>query len=300
MKTRTRRRVRVRSALLLTLGACFLVGMMRMLLSLNSTMGFSQLGAVRLAEMLVTLLAFGAGAYLGLCVLDGDQRRLVPMRRLSRAQVLPLALTGVLLVCPVTLIHELLMALEGTRYFPTLSGPQEPAYFLAEAFKSALVVPVCEELFFRGYLLGALRPYGEKRGALVVSLCFALVHSTAKGGGMGVCTMTLVGLLLCLVTLRTGSLLAPILVHSSYNLTLIFADYAGFSGMLLGLTMPSCMLRLAGCAAFAAALKRAYAARGAEGRFELWEGEKPGGRETALLLAAAALLIFAFATGGSL
>lgn len=294
-KTRARRRVRMRSALLLMLGACFLAIVTRTTLSLNGLTWLPQ-GWSALIELLVTLLAFGGGAYLGLCILDGDQRHLVPARRLSREQTLDFVLLGVLAVCPVTLLHEIMMALRGSRYLSVWTGPQIPNAFLAMVVKSALVVPICEELFFRGYLLGALRPYGESRAVWVVSICFALVHVTVLGGDMGWLPLTLLGLLFCLLTLRTGSLLAPMLVHGCYNLTLILLDDSGLSALFIGLTPISCMVRLLGCAAFAGMLKRAYTARGIGGQIVLWDGGRLGKRQIALLVVAAALLMVSFVT----
>ena len=99
----------MRSALLLTLGACLIVSSVRVLLA-----GAGQMlpfALVWLLESSATLLAFGGGAYLGLCVMDGDHFKIVPMQRLSRAQLLWLSLLGVLAVCPLTLVQGLIAAL---------------------------------------------------------------------------------------------------------------------------------------------------------------------------------------------
>lgn len=286
---RARRRVQIRSALLLTLASCVVVTLARMLPGLFGEMPY----ALRwLLECAATLVAFGGGAYLGLCRLDGDHRKLVPMRRLSRAQMLWLSMLGVLAVGPALLAHEMIMALQGQR---ELAGQAmlDSARFLPMFVKSVMLVPVCEELFFRGYLLPALRPYGGIRAAAVVSLCFALVH--ASGGWAA---HLLLSLLLCLVTLHTQSLLAPVLVHGCYNLTLILLESLGLSGLVFGWSLVSCAVRLALCAAFVYALRRAYVARPAGGAFALWEGEGLTRRELALVIAAAAMLIVSMILGG--
>lgn len=250
-------------------------------------------GLARGIEMLLTLACFGGGAYLGLCVLDGDHRNIVPMSRLSRAQILWLSLLGVLAVCPVTLVWDVILRIAGSAYAPANGFPQRPVGFTQLLLKSVLLAPVCEELFFRGYLLGALQHGGRLRAAAAASLCFALVHSPE-----GLLLFTLFGLLLCAVTYRTDSLLAPVLVHMGYNLTLILADSLGMPGLLRGLSLLSCLLRLVGCALFMAVLERVYTARGASGRLILWEGGELTGREKALLLTTALLLAALMILGG--
>ena len=285
---KARRRVRMRSALLLTLGAFALTALVRGLLSLPALAAVPR-GAATLLETACTVLAFGGGAYLGLCVLDGDHRSIVPMRRLSRAQMRWLALLGVLAVCPMALISDLTDALRGMR---AAGASQAAAANAALLVKRVLIVPVCEELFFRGYLLPALSPQGRLRASVIVSLCFALMHGSALTAHAAL------GLLLCLLTMQTGSLLAPILVHAGCNLALTALGALGLSGLLMGWSLPACIVKVIGCAAFAAVLKRAFAARPAGGTFALWEGEGLTKRETALLASAAALLLLSMIVGG--
>ena len=285
---KARRRVRMRSALLLTLGAFALTALVRGLLSLPALAAVPR-GTATLLETACTVLAFGGGAYLGLCVLDGDHRSIVPMRRLSRAQMRWLALLGVLAVCPMALISDLTDALRGMR---AAGASQAAAANAALLVKRVLIVPVCEELFFRGYLLPALSPQGRLRASVIVSLCFALMHGSALTAHAAL------GLLLCLLTIQTGSLLAPILVHAGCNLTLTALGALGLSGLLMGWSLPACIVKVIGCAAFAAVLKRAVTARPAGGTFALWEGEGLTKRETALLASAAALLLLSMIVGG--
>lgn len=285
---KARRRVRMRSALLLTLGAFALTALVRGLLSLPALAAVPR-GAATLLETACTVLAFGGGAYLGLCVLDGDHRSIVPMRRLSRAQMRWLALLGVLAVCPMALISDLTDALRGMR---AAGASQAAAANAALLVKRVLIVPVCEELFFRGYLLPALSPQGRLRASVIVSLCFALMHGSALTAHAAL------GLLLCLLTIQTGSLLAPILVHAGCNLALTALGALGLSGLLMGWSLPACIVKATGCAAFAAVLKRAVTARPAGGTFALWEGEGLTKRETALLASAVALLLLSMIVGG--
>ena len=288
--SKARRRVQMRSALLLTLGACALVSALRAMLSYVPV----PYGVSFLLESMAVLLIFGGGAYLGLCVLDGDHSRIVPLRTLSRAQLLWLALLGVLAVCPVLLVRELMLALTGGA---AAGGAQAAASsrFAAMIVKSVLLAPVCEEVFFRGYLLQALSRSGSLRASVIVSLCFALVHTLAPAQLAG---YVLLSLLLCWMTLHTQSILAPVIVHAAYNFALIALESFGLAGFMTGWSMFACAARLAGCAAFLAVLRRAYTARRERSAFALWEGGKLTRKEIALVCAAAVLLLATLIMGG--
>ncbi len=248
-----------------------------------------------LMEMLTTLMVFGGSAYLGLCVLDGDHRKIVPLKRLSRGQIRWLMLLGALAAAPLTLARDLITALfEGQDAFYAVRA-MDCTRFTAMFVKSVLLAPVCEELFFRGYLLSALKPQGNLRAAIVVSLCFALVHAAGIANS---CAYMLLSLLLCWMALHTQSLAASVLVHACYNLTLLVMGSAGLSGLMSGWSLISCVIRLSLSAGFVFVLKKAYLARSAGGTFVLWEGGKPEKREIVLLACAGLLLAATLILGG--
>ena len=294
---KARRRVRMRSALLLTLGVCFAMVLYRVLSTLSSMKGIwpTRVPGV-LLEAAVSLLVFGGAAALGLCVLDGDQRKILPRAALSPAQTLWLTLTGVLLAAPMTLgvdVLEALLSWHGTVVQPMVLQAQAPGVFLLTLLKSALLAPVLEELFFRGYLLHAMKRFGEPRAAAVSALCFALVH---LGGTPCAWVMyAAMGLLLAALTLRTGSLLAPMLVHAVYNLTLVLLSEMGLGWFFENLSLISCVLRLGMCAMFACCLRRVWTARGTAA--QLRPMEKLTKKEWALVAAAAVLAVAAGGMG---
>ena len=294
---KARRRVRMRSALLLTLGVCFAMALYRVLSTLSSMKGIwpTRVPGV-LLEAAVSLLVFGGAAALGLCVLDGDQRKILPRAALSPAQTLWLTLTGVLLAAPMTLgvdVLEALLSWHGTVVQPMVLQAQAPGVFLLTLLKSALLAPVLEELFFRGYLLHAMKRFGEPRAAAVSALCFALVH---LGGTPCAWVMyAAMGLLLAALTMRTGSLLAPMLVHAVYNLTLMLLNEMGLGWFFENLSLISCVLRLGMCAMFACCLRRVWTARGTAA--QLRPMEKLTKKEWALVAAAAVLAVAAGGMG---
>lgn len=293
-RPRGRRRVQTRSALLLSLCACTL--------SL-STAAISRAagawpGAALLAtQAVLTVAAFALPAWLGLCVLDGDQRRLLPMRALSAPHILHLCLAGVLAVCPATLLRDAMLAAAGARGAAAGAAPAGvSALFLPQLLKSALLVPVCEELFFRGYLMGALDRFGRGRAIFSCALLFALAHGVADVPAL--LTRVLLGMLFGAVTLKTGSLLAPMLVHGCYNLALLLIAFGGLAPLFNGLSLPSCAVRLLGCLAFYATLARVYALRASRAPLRFPAGLCLTRREIAYLAAAVLALLIAVILSG--
>lgn len=288
-KPKARRRVNMRSALLLTLGVCFFMGSFRLIASLNGGAWLSGGTMGVLIEAAFSLLIFGGASYLGLFCLDGDQTKIIPRGALSRPQILWLVLLGAAMTAPASLfenvLHDVLGA-SGVRV-PQSIHPVMPPDILLRVMKSALLVPALEELFFRGYLEGALERYGKWRAAAVSALCFAAVHMGGKGAApMQWMLYAAMGLLFSTVRMKTGSLLAPMLVHGCYNAALLLLGYMGFSDWFSRLSFVSCAVRIGLCLGFVYCLKRVWTARGTRER--LRPMEKLTKKEKALIGAALA------------
>lgn len=295
-RPRARRRVRMRTALLLTLWTFSVTAVSRLVPAILPGMPAAVLA---LLGMLFSIAGFGTAAYLGLYVLDGRHEELIPRRVLGPAQMMWYALLGVLMTAPASLCQDVLLSIFGIAA-EAGGAAMDASAFLLMMIRSALLAPVLEELFFRGYLQGALARYGKMQAAAAVSLAFALMH-----GDMLILPHAAVGAMLGLIVLKTDSILAPMLVHGCYNLTILLLSYLGLDGLFAGLSVFSCALRVGMTLAFVYALRRAWTARVVRLKFELpkidqWEkGSMPLTRREAILVggAAAAVLLAAVITG---
>ena len=120
------------------------------------------------------------------------------------------------------------------------------------------LAPLCEEIFFRGFLLPGLatacdwagerfthqspRPLDENGhpqwsvsamviASIATSLPFALMHAEQTGKSLGPFLLLItVSLVLCFVRLRTRSLAASTMVHACYNFVLFFSMLVGTGG----------------------------------------------------------------------
>lgn len=78
-----------------------------------------------------------------------------------------------------------------------------------------IIVPVCEELLFRGFLLpGLYRAYGASWSLVLTSLLFGFSHFRIP---TTVLPATIAGFLLGVVTLYTRSIWTPIVLHAAIN-----------------------------------------------------------------------------------
>ena len=110
-----------------------------------------------------------------------------------------------------------------------------------------LVIPVCEELIFRGLIYMRMRQYANVNSAIMVqALIFALMHGNMAQGIYAF----ILGVLLAYVFEKYGSLKAPVLVHVSANLLSVVM---GLSVQDAPLFSNEAFLAAGGCIACAAA-----------------------------------------------
>ncbi|MBR5560996.1 MAG: CPBP family intramembrane metalloprotease [Clostridia bacterium] len=247
-------------------------------------------------DALTAIMILGSASYLGLYVIDGRHEELIRRRVLSPAQILWYSAMGPLLVAPVTLLQDVLASIVGMT--AQTYGQADPSLFLLQLVSSVLLVPALEEIFFRGYLHSALG-YGWK-GMVYSAGVFALMHAD-----MLYLPRFLFALLASVVMLKADSILAPMIMHAGYNLTILLLTYMGLDGLFTGLTVISCALRVGLTLAFIYALRRAWTARVVRLKFDLPDISGRGGisltrREILLLCGAAIAVLLAVVTTGVL
>lgn len=89
-------------------------------------------------------------------------------------------------------------------------------------FTYAILPGLVEETVFRGWILGALRPFGERRALLLSALIFGLMH----GNLTQVPFAFMLGLLFGFLYLRTGRLWPGMVIHALNNALSVVLDYA--------------------------------------------------------------------------
>lgn len=284
-----RRNMDVTGALVRCLLACAAFILVSGVLSVSGAYGRMPAIVSVLVQGLLTVLCFGLTALYGLTMADGDQTDKLLRQALGAQQLRYLALAGVLLVCPATLLTDLFAAMAANLGLPVSAWAAAPAFslFLPMFVRSVLIAPICEEAFFRGYFMAALREAGSRYALLLSALFFALCH----GVGISFVPHVLLGLLLGGVMMKMQSLPAAIVLHAAYNLAVMLLSFFGLGGFFTDLGLVSCFVRLLGGAAFFAVLRLALSARPAHRTLVF--GGRLSLRQSILVAAAAVMLIAA-------
>lgn len=101
------------------------------------------------------------------------------------------------------------------------------------AATAILIAPLVEETIFRGFLYPVLaRSLGISAGVILTGVLFGLMHAMQLSGGYGqIGLLMVVGIVLTYVRARTGTVLAPYLLHLGYNTLLFVAFFFATGGL---------------------------------------------------------------------
>ncbi|MCX6879784.1 MAG: type II CAAX endopeptidase family protein [Verrucomicrobia bacterium] len=102
-----------------------------------------------------------------------------------------------------------------------LQRSQDPLVLGLMAGSAVLVAPLCEEIVFRGYFYPAAKKFA---GRWVAGACSALVFAAAHGSLVPLLPLFYFGCLLVIAYELTGSLWAPIAMHSGFNAVTVVAQ----------------------------------------------------------------------------
>lgn len=97
------------------------------------------------------------------------------------------------------------------------------ALLLKNVLLIAILPAICEELFFRGLLLGSLlhTKLNQHVSVLIVSVLFALMHLESSG----FLSRVLLGLILGYLFVRSGSIWLSVIIHFIHNLVMVLGLY---------------------------------------------------------------------------
>lgn len=94
-----------------------------------------------------------------------------------------------------------------------------PSFLAYTSFFAAIFGPIIEELFFRGFMYGALKKYiGVFWSMVITAAIFAALHTHI----VGFAPIMALGLLLAYLYEKTGTLVSSITVHITHNLSMVF------------------------------------------------------------------------------
>lgn len=180
---------------------------------------------------------YGLGMPAACLVLRGTEAPPAPARRpLGPVRFAALWAAAMGLAYAVNTATLLFTGLLGRLRGEAVVNPVETLAVYPPALNALLVcviAPVCEELLFRGLLLGRLRPYGERFALAASALCFGLFHGNLNQFFYAF----VLGLVLGGLMLVTGSLRQTVLLHALVNGFSLLQSGLGGAAVVLALIL---------------------------------------------------------------
>lgn len=160
--------------------------------------------------------------------------RLNPPRLDMMLYAVTAALFGVMLSNCVSMWWMLLVeSLGGWLYAASIPVPTNPDELTATILLAGVIPGVCEELFFRGGLMGAWERRGTKKAVAITSVLFALLH----GSILGLPVQLMMGFALGYMLVVSDSLYVSMTFHTVYNSLTILLSY--LSMQMTGGSLPA-------------------------------------------------------------
>ncbi len=175
--------------------------------------------------LLTQIVAVGVPCALGFAIRRADFKATFKTNALTQKQGAMCVLLGAFSQPVAILINIPLSIFVQSIKGEQLSVISRPPSDLAEVMMMVLVVGLVpaffEEFLVRGLVLDSVYKYGTFSAMVVSSLAFALLHNDFSSflGHL------LIGMILAYVVLMTGSVLAAVIVHFSFNVCGVFLDY---------------------------------------------------------------------------
>ena len=122
------------------------------------------------------------------------------------------------------LINYLMSLLQGIGYNPDTSLPlplSNAGWLILNILILAVLPAICEELLYRGVIFNGLSKFGSVWAVLISALFFALAH----GSAMQFFYQLILGVVLALIVLKSGSIFASSLVHFLNNAIVVIYNY---------------------------------------------------------------------------
>jgi membrane protease YdiL (CAAX protease family) len=180
--------------------------------------------AVNIVGNIVFDLGFVAAA-LYLASLSGGVRLTdFGFRRASLGRTLGILALAAFCYFVATDVYATLLGLHGTEQLPKgLGNPSDTAAMIGVGLFVTVIAPICEEVFFRGFLFGALRSWLASKGgwgtwiaAIITGLLFGAAH-IGSAAVKYLIPLAFLGFVLCIVRWKTGSLYPAVAMHSINN-----------------------------------------------------------------------------------
>ena len=151
-----------------------------------------------------------------------DTMRINPLPVKSALLCVVSALITVYLTQIVTLLWAVLIEIMfKTPSTSNFTIPTTVSALASTIFFTAIIPGICEELLFRGAILGAWEEKGSKKAIVISAVWFTLMHGTFTG----MPAQFISGIILAIIVVSTDSLFSGMIFHTVYNAATIILAF---------------------------------------------------------------------------
>lgn len=152
----------------------------------------------------------------------GAGLRLGPVSFTQMIQCLAAAFLCVLLANSLSALWSILLEAIGLTLYSADIPINNASELMLAVFAVAVLPGICEELLFRGVVLGAYEKGGTRRAVLVSAVLFSVLHGSVQG----LPVQLIIGLILGMTVCMTDSLYTGMMIHTAYNAFILILNYA--------------------------------------------------------------------------
>jgi membrane protease YdiL (CAAX protease family) len=207
--------------------------------------------ATLIVSVLVDVGFVGVAVYLA-ALHGGARPSYFGFRRVSPALAVGALVTAGIGYGAVNILYSQIVGIHGNEKLPKEFGvTNSTAALVGAAVFVCVIAPIAEEVFFRGFIFGALRRWRvEFAGrdmstwvaAVITAILFALAHG-ASAPGRYLVPLGFLGFVLCMLRWRTRSLYPGMALHSINNSLALGVGQEHWSALpILGLALGSLLL----------------------------------------------------------
>jgi membrane protease YdiL (CAAX protease family) len=181
--------------------------------------------ATLIVSILVDLGFVGVAVYLA-AIHGGARPAYFGFRRVSPRLAVGSLITAAIGYGAVNVLYSQIVGIHGNEKLPKEFGvTNSTAALVGAAVFVCVIAPIAEELFFRGFIFGALRRWriqvaghdvGTWVAAVITAMLFGLAHG-ASAPGRYLVPLGFLGFVLCMLRWRTRSLYPGMALHSINN-----------------------------------------------------------------------------------
>lgn len=141
---------------------------------------------------------------------------------MQTVQCMAAAFLCVLLANSLSALWSMVLEAAGLELYGSDIPMNDTSELMLMVLAVAALPGICEEMLFRGVVMGAYEKGGVRKAVLISAVLFAMLHGSLQG----LPVQFIIGCILGMAVYLTDSLYAGMMIHTAYNAFILIINYA--------------------------------------------------------------------------